>query len=130
MQVFCYGTLMVPPVWKQVVGRHSPRVDAVLKNYASRCVQGACYPGLVPKPGARTRGVVYLGVTQKDLWRLDRYEGQQYKRVRVPVCINTDDTISAWCYVMQARYLGRLSGQSWSPQVFAKEHMQAWLRNL
>jgi gamma-glutamylcyclotransferase (GGCT)/AIG2-like uncharacterized protein YtfP len=130
MRIFCYGTLMLPPVLKTVLGRRLPAVDAVLEDHAARCLHGAWFPGLRPQRGARTAGRLYEGVTPGDLRRLDRYEGDLYRRRRVRVHVTDERQVTAWCYVVHSRYLHRLTDRPWSARRFGEQHLAAWLSGL
>jgi len=130
MRLFCYGTLMIPAVWQRVVGRGASACDALLKNYERRRMQGKAYPGLVRKAGAQTRGVVYQQLNEHDLRRLDRYEGRQYKRVRVSVCLSDDNVVCSWCYVTRARYTNLLGREYWSLRDFVDNDLQTYLRRI
>ncbi|WP_455234420.1 gamma-glutamylcyclotransferase, partial [Thiogranum longum] len=88
------------------------------------------YPGLVRKAGAQTRGVVYQQLNEHDLRRLDRYEGRQYKRVRVSVCLSDDNVVCSWCYVTRARYTNLLEREYWSLRDFVDNDLQTYLRRI
>jgi len=130
MRLFCYGTLMVPVVWERVVGRQLDNVTAILPGFACYRVRGECYPGLVPREGAHTPGVVYAGLSRADLLRLDSYEGAQYRRVRARACLADGRTQSVWVYVTQARYRSRLSGHAWSLTGFVENDLKKYLTRL
>lgn len=130
MHLFCYGTLMVPAVWKRVVGKSVEPVATSLEGYASSCVRDEHYPGLRPRVGARTEGLVYAGLRRQDLRRLDKYEGREYRRVLVSVLVPGGKKVSAWCYVTRSRYRRRLCNQKWSLQEFVQRHANHCLRRL
>ncbi|MGD2076657.1 MAG: gamma-glutamylcyclotransferase [Gammaproteobacteria bacterium] len=127
VRLFCYGTLMVPAVWLKVVGRPRDGADAWLEDYACRQVRGECFPGLLPKAGARTPGIVYRGLSQRDLECLDRFEGGAYERRLVPVQLASGDSALAWCFVTRKPYRRRLSKESWSRRDFVSAHLNRYL---
>ncbi|RAL01913.1 gamma-glutamylcyclotransferase family protein [Aspergillus ibericus CBS 121593] len=104
--LFFYGTLMTPQILHRVIhGQADPEPwqkalltikPAILHNYRRHRVQGADYPGIVPvsegdDTGAESRpsvlGTVVWGLTDGDVFRLDRFEGSEYEKrvVRVRV---------------------------------------------
>jgi gamma-glutamylcyclotransferase (GGCT)/AIG2-like uncharacterized protein YtfP len=127
VQVFCYGTLMLPDVWVKVVGRQAESVDAFVMNYACRRLRGVKYPGLRPQVGARTAGTLYRGVDERDLERLDRYEGEAYQRRLLPVWLASRKREMAWCYTLRKPHLRRLTQETWSAEHFARHHLKAYL---
>jgi gamma-glutamylcyclotransferase (GGCT)/AIG2-like uncharacterized protein YtfP len=91
MNVFVYGTLLVPKIWNAVT--HCPDLvshPAVLSGYANFRVRNADYPGIVEVAdrNAVVSGRVFLEVSDDALRRLDAYEDTFYDRrtiiVRVP----------------------------------------------
>ncbi|KAH7135242.1 hypothetical protein B0J11DRAFT_155589 [Dendryphion nanum] len=96
---FFYGTLMAPPVLQRVIWGSStaPNVSAhqraqlkirpaILHSYERRKVKYADYPGIIPADKkSSVRGTLVTGLTDGDIWRLDIFEGGDYKRVGVKV---------------------------------------------
>ena len=62
MNLFTYGSLMVPSVMEAVTGRTFSARRAALADYVRFRVSGASYPGIVPRWGVVIDGVVYLDV--------------------------------------------------------------------
>ena len=85
MNLFVYGTLMFPEVWRRVAGGEHRRQSATLRNYAAYRVRGEPYPVLAPAPGATVSGAIVYGVEDDVLTRLDAYEGDLYVRIDVEV---------------------------------------------
>ncbi|KAJ5979298.1 hypothetical protein N7501_002640 [Penicillium viridicatum] len=110
--LFFYGTLMVPQILHKVIhGQANPEPwqkamlrfqPAILHGYRRHRVQNADYPGIVavPEPAIETEkssdpktnagtsviGTLVSGLTDGDLYRLDRFEGSEYEKKRVVVC--------------------------------------------
>ncbi|CAG8205049.1 unnamed protein product [Penicillium nalgiovense] len=108
--LFFYGTLMVPQIlhrvihgqadpepWQKAMLRFQP---AILHGYRRHRVENADYPGIVvvpetqpetespaPKTSAGTSviGTLVSGLTDGDVYRLDRFEGSEYEKRRVTV---------------------------------------------
>ena len=119
---------MLPDVWLKVVGRQAESVDAFITKFACRRLQGVEYPGLRPQAGERTVGTLYRGVEARDLQRLDRYEGEAYRRCLLPVWLSSSKREMAWCYTLRKPYLRRLTQELWSPEHFARTQLGAYLR--
>jgi len=115
MELFCYGTLIVPQVWRRVVGRLRPARPALLPGYARCRVAGEPWPAVVAQPGAETEGLVYSGLTGGDLRRLDAYEGRLYRRVRVEVEDTEGSRRPVWTYEIRPCYRHRLQRGDWQP---------------
>ncbi|KAF1969612.1 hypothetical protein BU23DRAFT_234559 [Bimuria novae-zelandiae CBS 107.79] len=94
---FFYGTLMAPPVLHRVIwGTPTPPTPAhasllhiqpaILHAHQRRQVRHADYPAVLPSsPSSSVRGTLVTGLTDGDLWRLDIFEGDAYKRRKVRV---------------------------------------------
>ncbi len=115
--MFTYGSLMFAPVWSLVVAGVHRSLAATLADHARYRVVDEDYPGMVPQPGADVAGVVYLDVDAADLARLDRFEGDDYRRASITVTSADGAAIPAQTYV----YLptDRLLPTPWEPAAFA-----------
>ncbi|BCX89971.1 hypothetical protein MIN45_P2345 [Methylomarinovum tepidoasis] len=78
--LFVYGSLTDASLCRRLVGRRMGERPAVLCGYRVRPVQGADYPALVPCPKRIVGGLLLTGLRPRDLQRLDRYEGGEYRR--------------------------------------------------
>ncbi|KXG49627.1 uncharacterized protein PGRI_055950 [Penicillium griseofulvum] len=111
--LFFYGTLMAPQILHRVIhGQANPEPwqkamlrfqPAILHGYRRHRVQGADYPGIMavsetqseteklsaPKPhsGTSVMGTLVSGLTDGDVYRLDKFEGSEYEKKRVTVRI-------------------------------------------
>ncbi|KUM66437.1 hypothetical protein ACN42_g635 [Penicillium freii] len=111
--LFFYGTLMVPQILHKVIhGQANPEPwqkamlrfqPAILHGYRRHRVQNADYPGIVavPEPTSETErtsdpktnaavsviGTLVSGLTDGDVYRLDRFEGSEYEKK--PVVVRT-----------------------------------------
>ncbi|KAJ5906653.1 uncharacterized protein N7473_003569 [Penicillium subrubescens] len=102
--LFCYGTLIAPQMlhrvihgspnpepWQKALIRFQP---ALLHGYRRHRVRGADYPGIVAETDPKTEsesaesavlGVLVYGLTDGDIYRLDKYEGGEYVKETVNV---------------------------------------------
>jgi predicted cupin superfamily sugar epimerase/gamma-glutamylcyclotransferase (GGCT)/AIG2-like uncharacterized protein YtfP len=116
--LFTYGTLMFPDVWRAVVGRDSPSVEATIDGYAAYRVEGEVYPAVVPESGAETPGLVYFGLTDADIQRLDRFEGEFYDRRIVTTLTDDGRDILAECYVARRDHRDQVTSEPWDAEGF------------
>jgi len=114
---------------RRVSGNLPEGVSSLLVNYACYGLTGLDYPGIVPTKGSRVRGVLYLGLSRAQLAKLDAYEGEQYRRVRVWVNPDQGQRVQAWTYALQPRYYHRLSGKAWSLESFRREQLPQYLHH-
>ncbi|MCB1087758.1 MAG: gamma-glutamylcyclotransferase, partial [Verrucomicrobiae bacterium] len=71
MTLFAYGTLLVPRIWRGVVGREFPNQPATLPGFAIYRVEGADFPGIIPSEGASiVPGRLFTGLDAEALARL------------------------------------------------------------
>lgn len=127
MNIFAYGTLMLPSVMAAVTTREFRGDFAILRGYARFTVKGECYPGIMPAAGAITEGIIYLDVDERSLERLDQFEGHLYQRT--PVSVETEDgkIRDAETYVIKSEYRGCLSSKKWNETEFSQKHLKAFL---
>ena len=128
MNIFTYGTLMIPSVMHAVTNRPFPSQKAVLKGYARFTVTGESYPGIIPASDAVTQGLIYNDVDAKSLERLDEFEGDLYQRTSVRVETVKKDILNADTYVIKPEYRGCLSFQEWHVKEFARKHLETFLK--
>lgn len=116
--LFAYGTLQVPEVMTRVTGERFDGVAAVLPGYRCLQVRDADYPGIAPETRAKTHGTVLMGLTDRDLEHLDRFEGELYQRQTVQAVTDDGRTLSTWAYVIREAYRNRLGEKPWSLEQF------------
>ena len=106
--LFAYGTLRDPAQMAAVIGHPlAPPRPAVLAGYR-RLNTRLGYPALLPAPGQRTPGLLWTGLTDADMQRLDTYEEchlavPAYFRQELPVDSHRG-LIWAWVYVANPAY--------------------------
>jgi len=94
-KLFVYGTLLEPEVQMGVFQRVFTGTPARLKGYEriSVMLDGAPYPSIKESRNGVVVGEVFA-VTPYDLMRADKYEGVEYKRIRLTIKNGAD----AWVY--------------------------------
>ena len=127
LHVFTYGSLMVSSVMEAVTGNRFACRKALLRGYARFRLEGATYPGLIPRENATTEGVLYLDVDPSSMARLDAFEGSFYDRVRVETEMAEGGRLEAEVYVVAPRHRHRLSAQTWHLDAFRRDHLAAFL---
>ncbi|KAK0265030.1 hypothetical protein LTS09_001439 [Friedmanniomyces endolithicus] len=157
---FFYGTLMAPQVLHRVChGSTSPsnpiyaahrfkNSPAILHNYRRHRVRHADYPAILPvattttdpdSSKATVRGTYVTGLTATDLWRLDIFEGSEYRRERVRVRLlpqanltgsgeggEEGEEVDAETYVWIADPQD-LDERAWDFSEFQREKMRFWV---
>lgn len=77
----CYGRNR-PEAWQV---RSRTVTPAILPDYCRHKVRHCDYPAIIRSEGGSVRGTFVTGLTAGDIWRLDIFEGSQYKRIKVSV---------------------------------------------
>lgn len=127
MNIFTYGSLMFPDVWRRVTGLTAAGKTARLKEFEARCLAGQTYPVLVSAPGKRTEGVVYTGVEAAALARLDLFEGDFYRRREVMVDTEVGE-IPAQVYAAAREDHPDILRECWNAEEFEVRHLAGFLR--
>jgi gamma-glutamylcyclotransferase (GGCT)/AIG2-like uncharacterized protein YtfP len=128
MNVFTYGSLMIPSVMAAATGKRFRVMKACLNGYARFKVKGESYPGIDYQPGAATDGLVHCDVDDLSLKLLDDFEGEMYKRIPVPVEVDQSGVLIAETYIFAPEHLQLLSSEPWDFEGFKKEHLQEFLK--
>ena len=126
-RLFAYGTLMFPRVFQHVTGRSAHGQPAELTGYGRYCLRGRSYPGIGPRTGEQVQGMLYEGITAKQLRQLDTFEGRIYRRERIRARNARGRTVSAWAYVVRPRYRALLARQAWNPEWFGRQGVEYFL---
>lgn len=128
--LFVYGTLLFPPIWRAVTGQVNPAVPATLPGYARYRIKDQVFPGIISDPAAKVDGRLYGRVSPWQLERLDDYENAFYQRVEVSVTTKDGQLHTAYTYVVPVLRRGILSPDAWQPNWFAKHVLRVYLRHL
>ena len=121
---------MFTEVFAAVVGACIEKSSCVLPGYERLKLTGQQYPGLREKRHATVPGVLYRGLSQPQLHRLDQYEGDEYLRELVMVRNEHHRYYSAWVYVLQPKYSHLLSADRWDAVEFETLYLNDYLANL
>jgi gamma-glutamylcyclotransferase (GGCT)/AIG2-like uncharacterized protein YtfP len=120
LDLFVYGTLMVPEVMREASGFQGSGIPAVLPDHRCRLVRGEVYPAVCPHAGDSVEGLVYRGLTVEQLSLLDTFEGEFYERHTVRIVCGTSH-LPAETYILAPRHRARLSDLAWSLEWFLRE---------
>ncbi|KAI6825862.1 hypothetical protein KC315_g7905 [Hortaea werneckii] len=147
---FFYGTLMAPQVLHRVChGSSSPdnpvyaahnlqTYPAILHDHRRHRVRSADYPAVLPVPGSTVRGTYVTGLTDGDIWRLDIFEGSEYRRDKVTVHLLKEvgdasgtgnvegDAVEAETYIWISDPSDLEEGE-WDFQQFQEQKMRFWV---
>lgn len=115
--VFTYGSLMFSEVWEGVVEGRYAASEGTVSGYSCLGIVSETYPALVPGDGV-VEGVLYFDVNEKDLQRLDRFEGDEYDRITLPVRRGDGTELPAETYVFKSVLAHRLNGEAWCVDTF------------
>lgn len=117
---------MFAPVWEVVVAGRYRSLPAVLGGYRRLAVRGEDYPVAVPARDACIRGVLYLNLSPEDLARLDRFEGEAYRRRAVQV-IAGGRRLPAEVYELRPEFRHLAAPTPWDPERFVAEGLRRFL---
>ena len=128
MNLFSYGSLMFREVWSQLVKGDYVKRPARLYGFTRRRVHGDVYPVIVPSPhGDWVDGVVYFGVSEDDLKRLDVFEAEPYDRQTHVVLVEGRERHLADAYVLKDHFQYMVHDCEWDPQWFEREALPVFI---
>ena len=126
--LFVYGSLAFADVWTNVVRGRYRSEPAHLDGYRRFAIRGKTYPGIVgPAAGGGVPGRVYRDVDHDDLERLDRFEGDDYRRIEVTITVpDSGERLSACTYL----YLpaDRCAAHDWDAAAFERDALAEFLQ--
>ena len=129
MNLFAYGTLLVPEIWLAVAGRACESVEVVLPGYAIR--RGGDFPGIIRAPDAAgVPGRVFLDLDAELLERLDQYEDSFYERIEVGPRDGQGQALTAQAYVVPERCAEVLSDEAWTLTWFRDHALDDYVARL
>ena len=109
---------------------------AKIYGYERLAVANCDYPAaLLSQPSSCVEGMLLQLTTKSQKTKLDNFEGDIYKRVSVPVHLNTSETpaaseapvnVEADVYVWDGDR-EKLTSEPWSLQIFEAERLEDWL---
>ncbi|MBM4201276.1 MAG: gamma-glutamylcyclotransferase [Gammaproteobacteria bacterium] len=126
--VFAYGTLQLPEVMTAVTGRRFEGVPAHLPGYVRYALRRRRYPGVRPRRGHETDGVLYRNVDPRALARLDAFEDRFYRRRRLLVAVAGEHRVPAEVYTVDPSCYRLFEQRAWSLAAFRKRCLKTYLR--
>lgn len=111
LPLFAYGTLTDEAFVTGLLERPVRPEAARLLDFELLELEGFGYPTVFSADGAEVRGVLYRGLTEEDLRRLDAYEGVGeglYRRLTARVVAGKEAPEEAFLYAVTERALRRL----------------------
>lgn len=134
MNLFVYGTLLVPRIWEAVTGSGSTRsAPALLPGFSIHRVRNADYPGIVRMASAEgfVSGRIYYDLSDPVTRRLDAYEDSFYRREEVLPFVEGISTTPAQAYVVPEETASTfLSDEPWSLEWFEENGLERfWSRH-
>jgi gamma-glutamylcyclotransferase (GGCT)/AIG2-like uncharacterized protein YtfP len=128
INIFTYGSLMFSEVSLKVMKGRYEKVEARLYGYVRKRVKHETYPAVFRGSGNDyVDGIIYLGVTDQDITKLDRFEGEYYKRELAECRLLDGSEIFAYVFVFKEKYLNLIGDEDWDPDWFARFGMSSFL---
>ena len=129
MNLFTYGSLILPEVWEAVTGEQRASEAGSIRGYIRRTVAGATFPGILytGNKNDRVDGAIYRDIDSHSLESLDQFESDFYIRKNVDAHGNNGTTLACGAYVVPSENSGLLSEEEWSLEKFTHEHLDTFL---
>jgi gamma-glutamylcyclotransferase (GGCT)/AIG2-like uncharacterized protein YtfP len=128
VSLFTYGTLMLPEIIQLITGRQCSGEKATLADFRRGKIRDESYPGIVRAPGHRVEGILYVALHTEEINRLSAFEGDAYELTRVKVQLPDGREADCLTYILKEKYLFLLTGETWSPENFIRDHKESFLR--
>jgi gamma-glutamylcyclotransferase (GGCT)/AIG2-like uncharacterized protein YtfP len=112
-----------------VTGLDLKPVAATLPDYQRLKFNEKTYPGIIKKETCSIDGMLYKGLDQQAIERLDKFEDVMYERCLLEVQLG-DKTEQAFVYVVRDEYQGCLSDKEWNPEEFKRKYLKLYLKRI
>ena len=89
MKLFVYGTLMNPNTVKRLTGKSPTYEKAFLIGYEKYSI--GYIPYIIKNKDSKVEGLLITNLDEKDLKKIDRYEGEGYLYTRKKVEVTTEN---------------------------------------
>ncbi len=134
MNLFVYGTLLVPEIWETVSGiADAEGKDGSIEGYRIFRVRGGDFPGIRYTGGKEDRvtGRVFYDLPERAIERLDAYEDSFYERHGVDVLHANGTSTEAHAYVVpEAHASDILSSTPWTLTWFEEHALENYWSQL
>ena len=120
--LFVYGSLIYPEVWRPLVSKTYRASPAFLPHYSRHSVLFDSYPiAFANRQACGFLGKAYFDVSLDDLRRLDEFEGPIYEKTGCEVLTPTG-AIMVQMYLPKAQFQVLARSDHWNPRLF--RHIQ------
>lgn len=128
MNLFAYGTLMIPEIWERVVGREFRRQEASVRGMAVYRAAGELFPVMVASGDeVIAAGIVYFDLPADVVAMLDEYESDFYERVDVTATLDDGGSVSAETYLLPSGRRSFATDEPWNLAWFRNEALERYL---
>lgn len=127
--LFVYGTFLCEDIFLAVAGCRRHGTECILKGYRRLPVRGEPYPGITPAPGGRVRGLLYHDIPRTVWFRLDRFEGDMFRRQPVTVSCREGTSRRALVYVVRTEFVHLLEPGEWDLNRFLSAGKNTYLES-
>jgi gamma-glutamylcyclotransferase (GGCT)/AIG2-like uncharacterized protein YtfP len=127
--LFAYGTLLCKDVLRTVIGTVPSGASARLNGFRRVCLRNRDYPAIHPSRGESVSGFLYESLPASAWERLDRFEGDEYRREDVVVLLENGSRRKARTYVIRPDCRNLLTATPWSPECFLRGGTSDFIRN-
>jgi len=131
MNLFAYGTLMFPAIWRAVVGREMTGEPAIVAGYAVYRAPGDVFPVMVRgEKNDAARGIVYRDLDDVTMQMLDDYEAGIYERVAVVATLGSGEAVPCQCYLLRREYERPTNPEPWDAASFERDELPGYLERM
>jgi gamma-glutamylcyclotransferase (GGCT)/AIG2-like uncharacterized protein YtfP len=128
MNLFTYGTLMFPEVWKRIDIGEFVSTPAILHGFAIYRVRDTVFPGIVRASATdQVRGLTFLDLDEATLFEIDTYETGFYERIDVTATLDSGAEVPCSVYVIPDSRRHELTDDSWDALHFKEKELEKYL---
>lgn len=126
--VFVYGSLMADDVVRALLSRVPLTSFATLNDFHRYSIKGRVYPAILPVETKKVNGRVLMGITDPELYILDKFEDVEYERCTVEVSLtDSSKNLLAHAYVWSNKDDPNLYGD-WDFEEWKRLHLNDFVK--
>lgn len=126
--LFTYGSLMFPEVWRYFQSEESSdHQNATLTDFKRISIKNEYFPAIVPAGNFAVTGILYHNISDETLDKINLFEGDLYLKNKVTVETQSNLKIEAWTYILSPQYYHLADKPLWDESKFKTLHLQEFI---
>ena len=129
MDIFVYGTLLIPEIYQKVTGLYPNYITAQVAGYRRVSLVNRVYPGIIKADGEWVNGALIKNVSESELNSIIEYEGEEYQCITIDVTAQ-EKTEKAYIFILPEKHHHLAENKDWNLSRFKENYKKDDFRDL